>query len=48
MKATRGFRRYRAFTYDVEAMELELEQGELEIEKFNNDIDSMQKTDHAA
>ncbi|MDE6103300.1 MAG: biotin/lipoyl-binding protein [Oscillospiraceae bacterium] len=24
------------FTYDVEAMELELEQGELEIEKFNN------------
>ena len=23
------------FTYDVEAMELELEQGELEIEKFN-------------
>ena len=31
------------FTYDVEAMELELEQGELEIEKFNNDIDSMQK-----
>ena len=31
------------FTYDVESMELELEQGELEIEKFNNDIDSMKK-----
>lgn len=31
------------FTYDVEAMELDLEQGQLEIEKFDNDIDSMKK-----
>ena len=31
------------FTYDVDAMELQLEQGELEIEKSNNDIDSMKK-----
>lgn len=31
------------FTYDVDAMELQLEQGELEIEKSNNNIDSMKK-----